>query len=97
MGAMGSDVALQSADVALMANDLGRLPLAIRLSRTTRATINQNLLVGAGFSVLMLSLAALGVVSPIVGAILHNAGEIYVLVNSARLLGFGRTRSLGTA
>ena len=41
---------------------------------------------------IVLSLAALGIVSPIVGAVLHNAGEIYVLVNSARLLGFGRSR-----
>jgi Cd2+/Zn2+-exporting ATPase/Cu+-exporting ATPase len=90
MGAMGSDVALQSADVALMTNDLGRLPLAIRLSRQTRATIHQNLLIGAGSSVLMLGLAALGLVSPIAGAILHNAGEIFVLVNSARLLNFGK-------
>jgi Cd2+/Zn2+-exporting ATPase len=90
MGAMGSDVALQSSDVALLTNDLSRLPLAVRLSRQTRATINQNLIIGAGSSTLMLSLAALGLVSPIVGAILHNAGEIFVLVNSARLLNFGR-------
>jgi Cd2+/Zn2+-exporting ATPase/Cu+-exporting ATPase len=85
-------VALQSADVALMTNDLQRLPLAIRLSRQTRTTINQNLLIGAGSSMLMLSLAALGIVSPIMGAILHNVGEIYVLFNSARLLSFGMTR-----
>ncbi len=90
MGAMGSDVALKSADVALMTNDLARLPLAVRLSRRTRNTINQNLFIGAGSSVLMLALAGFGVVSPIVGAVLHNAGEIYILVNSARLLGFGR-------
>ncbi len=93
MGAMGSDVALRSADVALMTNDLARLPLAIRLSRRTCATINQNLLIGAGSSVVMLSLAALGLVSPIVGAVLHNVGEIYVLFNSARLLGFGRNKN----
>jgi heavy metal translocating P-type ATPase len=89
MGAMGSDVALKSADVALMANDLARLPLAVRLSRRTRRTISQNLFIGAGSSVFMLALAALGVVSPIVGAVLHNAGEIYILFNSARLLRFG--------
>ena len=92
MGAMGSDVALKSADVALMTNDLARLPLAIRLSRRTRTTINQNLIIGAGSSVLMLALAGFGVVSPIVGAVLHNVGEIYILVNSARLLGFGKGR-----
>ena len=90
MGAMGSDVALKSADVALMTNDLARLPLAVLLSRRTRSTINQNLFIGAGSSVLMLALAGFGIVSPIVGAVLHNAGEIYILFNSARLLGFGR-------
>jgi Zn2+/Cd2+-exporting ATPase len=88
MGAMGSDVALKSADVALMTNDLGRLPLAIRLSRQTRSTINQNICVGAGFSVLMLVLASAGIIAPLAGAVLHNAGEIYILINSARLLGF---------
>jgi heavy metal translocating P-type ATPase len=93
MGAMGSDVALQSADVALMTNDLNRLPMAIRLSRQTRDTISRNLLVGAGSSVLMIGLAAFGAVSPIAGAFLHNAGEIFVILNSARLLGFGRNRA----
>jgi Cd2+/Zn2+-exporting ATPase len=91
MGAMGSDVALRSADVALMTNDLARLPLAVKLSRRTRLTINQNLFIGAGSSVVMLALAGFGLVSPIVGAVLHNIGEIYILINSARLLGFGRT------
>jgi Cd2+/Zn2+-exporting ATPase len=92
MGAMGSDVALKSADVALMTNDLTRLAMGIRLSRRTRATISQNLLVGAGSSILMLGLAAFGFVSPIMGAVLHNAGEIFVIFNSARLLEFGRDR-----
>jgi len=97
MGAMGSDVALQSADVALMANDLTRLPLAIRLSRQTRSTISLNLMVGAGSAVLMLCLAAFGLVSPILGAILHNAGEIFVIANSARLLAFARYATSRTA
>jgi Cd2+/Zn2+-exporting ATPase len=93
MGAMGSDVALKSADVALMTNDLGRLPLAVRLSRLTRTTINQNVFIGAGSSMLMLALAAFGVISPLVGAVLHNAGEIYILINSARLLSFEKRDS----
>ena len=95
MGAMGSDVALKSADVALMSNDLTRLPLAIRLSRQTRSTISQNLLDGLpvrqGLDVDVGGLGCL--VSPIVGAILHNAGEIFVIFNSARLLGFGKVLS----
>jgi heavy metal translocating P-type ATPase len=91
MGAMGTDVALRSADVALMTNDLGRLPIAVRLSRQTRSTINVNLMVGAASSLLMVTLAAMGLVSPLFGAVLHNSGEIFVILNSARLLKFGQS------
>lgn len=88
MGAMGSEVAIQSSDIALMHNDLKRLATAIGLSRETRKTINTNIFAGAGFSVLMLVLAALGIISPIAGALLHNIGAIFVVFNSARLLKF---------
>lgn len=88
MGAMGSDIAIQSADVALMVNDLGRVGQAIRLSRATRWTIHQNILVGSGISIGMLALAAGGFLSPMAGALLHNVGELFVIVNSARLLRF---------
>jgi heavy metal translocating P-type ATPase len=88
MGAMGCDVALQSADVVLMTNDLRRLATAFQLSSRTRATINVNVFVGAGFSILMLALAAFGVLSPLSGALLHNLGAVFVVLNSARLLRF---------
>lgn len=88
MGAAGSDIALRSADVVLMASDLRRLPQAIRLARRTRRTMHQNVLVGLAVSLSMLALAASGTISPVAGAMLHNVGEIYVLLNSGRLLRF---------
>jgi Zn2+/Cd2+-exporting ATPase len=88
LGAVASDVAIQSADVALMTNDLGRLPLTVRLARLTRSTIHQNILLGALISIVFVWLASVGRVSPLVGAVLHNVGELVVIGNSARLLGF---------
>jgi len=92
LGAVASDVALQSADVALMTNDLGRLPMCVRLARYTRATIHQNVLIGAGMGIVFVWLASLKFVSPIMGAFLHTLGEFFVIGNSARLLRFDQRR-----
>ena len=86
MGAAGVQVAIESADVALMHNDLRALPAAVQLSRETRSTININVLIGGGYSVLMLSFAALGIINPVSAALLHNLGSFFVLVHSSRLL-----------
>jgi Cd2+/Zn2+-exporting ATPase len=90
LGAVASDIALQSADVALMTNDLGRLPMTVQLARRTRSIIHQNVLIGAGMSIVFVSLASAGLVAPIAGALLHNIGEFFVIGNSARLLRFDR-------
>jgi Cd2+/Zn2+-exporting ATPase len=92
LGAVASDVALQSADVALMTNDLGRLPMTVELARRTRRTINQNILIGAVISIGFVWLASIGQVGPRMGAVLHVIGEIGVIANSARLLGFAQNR-----
>ena len=89
MGAAGSEVAIHSATVALMNNDLRRLPFLVRLSRSTRSVINQNFLFGVFFIVGGLSLAAFGYLNPIVAAILHNVGSLIVVFNSARLVRYG--------
>ena len=86
MGAAGSEVAIHSATIALMNNDLRRLPFLVKLSRTTRSVINQNLLFGVLFIIGGLTLAAFGYINPIVAAILHNAGSLMVVFNSARLV-----------
>jgi Cd2+/Zn2+-exporting ATPase len=86
MGAAGSEVAIHSATIALMNNDLRRLPFLIRLSRMARGVINQNFLFGVVFIVGGLAAAATGYLNPIVAAILHNAGSLVVVFNSARLV-----------
>jgi len=86
MGAAGSEVAIHSATIALMNNDLRRLPFLVRLSRMTRSVINQNFLFGVFFIIGGLTLAAFGKINPIVAAIMHNAGSLIVIFNSARLV-----------
>jgi Zn2+/Cd2+-exporting ATPase len=86
MGAAGSEVAIHTATIALMNNDLRRLPFLIKLSRNTRAVINQNFLFGLLFIVVGLTVTSLGYIGPIPAAILHNVGSLIVIFNSARLV-----------
>ncbi|HON07870.1 MAG TPA: HAD-IC family P-type ATPase, partial [Verrucomicrobiota bacterium] len=86
MGAVGSEVAIHSATIALMNNDLKRLPFLVRLSRSTRSVINQNFLLGVLFIIGGLVLAVMGKIDPIVAAILQNTGSLVVVFNSARLV-----------
>ena len=86
MGAAGSEVAIHSATIALMNNDLRRLPFLVKLSRSTRAVINQNFLFGVVFIIVGLAATAFGYIGPIVAALLHNVGSLIVIFNSARLV-----------
>lgn len=89
MGAAGSEVAIHSATIALMNNDLRRLPFLVKLSRQTRSVINQNFLLGIGFVIGGLTLAALKYINPIVAAVLHVVGSLIVVFNSFRLVRSG--------
>ncbi|MDY6913616.1 MAG: cation-translocating P-type ATPase [Planctomycetota bacterium] len=89
MSAAGSDVAINSATVALMNNDLRRLPFLIRLSRRTISVVHQNLIFGISFIVAFEILAALGAVAPVWAALLHMLAATVVIFNSARLVRFG--------
>jgi Cd2+/Zn2+-exporting ATPase len=86
MGAAGSEVAIHSATIALMNNDLRRLPFLLRLSRETRRAINQNVLLGVCFVIGGLVLAAMKFISPILAAVFHVAGSLLVVFNSFRLV-----------
>ena len=86
MGAAGSEVAIHSATIALMNNDLRRLPFLVKLSRSTRAVINQNFLFGVAFIIGGMTLAALGKVPPVLAAAMHTVGSLIVVFNSARLV-----------
>ncbi len=89
MGAAGSDVAINSASIALMSDDLRRLPFLIKLSRKTRTVINQNLFFGIIFIVVGIGLAAAGKIPIVLAAVLHLVGSVIVIFNSARLVRFG--------
>ncbi len=89
MGAAGSEVAIHSATIALMNNDLRRLPFLVNLSRSTRSVINQNFLFGVLFIITGVTLSALGKVHPMLAAAMHTAGSLLVVFNSARLVRMG--------
>lgn len=86
MGAMGSDVAIESADIALMNNNLQNIPFVMDLARRTRKVIYQNLALSISISVVMIALSAFGVISALAGSVLHNVGAFAVLLNSSRIL-----------
>ncbi len=85
VGARVNEVALGGADVALLTEDLGALPTMMELADRTRAIVVQNALLGSVFSVGMVALASAGVVTALTGALLHNAGALFVIANSSRL------------
>ena len=86
MGAMGSDVAIQSADIALMNNDLNNIPFVMSLARSTKSIMYQNIGIAFSVSLIMMILAAVGVIPALVGAFLHNIGAFVILINSSRIL-----------
>jgi Cd2+/Zn2+-exporting ATPase len=94
MGAAGSDVAINSASIALMNDDLRRLPFLVRISRKTRRVINQNLAFGVVFIILGISLSKF--VPPALAAVFHFASSIIVVFNSARLVRFGEDMEQGS-
>jgi len=89
MGAAGSDVAINSASIALLNSNLDRIPFLIDLSRRTLAVVRQNMIVGVAFIVVFMALAGAGYVSPVLAAVLHIASGLVVVFNSARLVRCG--------
>lgn len=87
MGAFGADAAIQSADIALMNSDLRNVSYALRLALRAKSIIRENLIIAFCSSLIMIILAGLGWMTALPGAILHNIGAFFVLLNSARLLG----------
>jgi P-type E1-E2 ATPase len=86
MGAAGTDLALETSDIAFLNDDLTKMPEVVALSRRTLKVIRQNI----GFSVILnlgsVLAAATGWISPIGGAILHESGAMAVILNAIRLL-----------
>jgi Cd2+/Zn2+-exporting ATPase len=88
MGGAGTDVAIETADVALMGDDLSKLPHAIALSRFSRRIITQNLVIALGVITVLAPLAALGFTYLGVAVMFHEGSTVVVVLNSMRLLLF---------
>jgi Cd2+/Zn2+-exporting ATPase len=89
MGAAGSDVAMNSASIALMSSDLRKLPFLVELSRQTTRVVWQNLIFGISFIIAVEVLIVFGQVSAILAAFLHTLSSAIVVFNSARMVRFG--------
>ena len=88
MGGAGTDVALETADVALMGDDLSKLPFAVGLGRATRNIIIQNLFISLGVIALLIVTSLTGIVSIGVAIIFHEGSTLVVVANALRLLGY---------
>ncbi|MDU2064473.1 MAG: cation-translocating P-type ATPase [Sporomusaceae bacterium] len=86
MGYSGTDIAMEAADIALLSDDLAKIPEAIDLSKQAYRTIWQNIFTANLINIVAIVFATLGLLGPIAAAIVHNAGAILVVLNSARLL-----------
>ncbi len=87
MGLAGTDVAIETADIGLLSDDLGRLPHLLGLSRQAMRAINQNLIFSLGVLGVAVGLTIPGILTPVSGALLHELSSIPVIANSARLIG----------
>jgi P-type E1-E2 ATPase len=90
MGGGGTDLAIQAADVVLLNDRIELLSILFTLARRTRRTIYVNLFFGLALNVAALALASIGILSPMIGALVHNAGSVLIVGNSARLAMFAR-------
>ena len=86
MGGVGSDIAVDAADIVLVNDEIRRLPHLLRLSRRMMATIRRNLTFSMTLNVIAIILAVMDVLNPVTGALVHNAGSVLVIVSSALLL-----------
>lgn len=86
MGAASSDVALETADIALMGNKLSVLPFAIGLSRKTRSIIKQNVLISLGVVALLIPATVFGLANMAVAVVFHEGSTLVVVLNALRLL-----------
>lgn len=86
MGGVGSDIAVDAADIALVDDEIKELPHLLALSKKMMRTIKLNLTFSMGLNFLAIALAVTGILGPVVGALVHNAGSVVVIINSALLL-----------
>ena len=88
MGGVGSDIAVDTADIALVDDEVKEIPHLLALSKRMMATIKWNLTFSMALNFLAIALAITGILNPVIGALVHNAGSVFVIINSSLLLGW---------
>jgi heavy metal translocating P-type ATPase len=88
MGGIGSDIAVDAADIALVSDDIKAIPHLLSLSKKTMTTITWNLSLSMLLNFIAIILAMTGILNPVLGALVHNLGSVAVIINSALLLNF---------
>ncbi|WP_238917562.1 cation-translocating P-type ATPase [Clostridium sp. YIM B02555] len=88
MGGIGSDIAVDAADIALVSDDIKAIPHLLSLSKKTMITITWNLSLSMLLNFIAIILAMTGILNPVLGALVHNLGSVAVIINSALLLNF---------
>ena len=90
MGGVGSDVAVEAADIAVVGDSVSELPHLFALSRAMMARIKVNMTFSMALNLVAIVLAMLAVLDPVSGALVHNCGSVFVIVNSSFLLHWSR-------
>lgn len=85
MGKAGSDISIEAADIALIGEDLNKIPYLKKLSNAAVFSIKLNIAIALGINVIAMVLGIFGLIGPVAGALTHNAGSILVVLNAARL------------
>lgn len=93
MGGIGSDIAVEAADIVLVADDINNLPHLLKLSKHMMKIIKINLAFSIILNFIAVILAMTGILHPVVGALVHNAGSVLVIINSALLLNYNKKSS----
>ena len=91
MGGIGSDIAIDAADIVLVGDDIKEIPHLLRLSQKTMQTININLAASMTLNFIAIALAITGMLNPVVGALVHNVGSVAVIIHSSFLLKWRRS------
>ena len=80
MGTMGSDIAIDAADIALMSDDISKIPYLKKLSNATTKTIKFSISLSIAINIIAVTLSTMGLLNPTIGALVHNAGAVFVVL-----------------
>ena len=92
MGGVGSDIAVESSDAVLVNDDIRKLPYLFSLTKKVMKKINQNIVISLAINLAAVTLSVLGLLNPVTGALLHNCGSVFVVLNAALLMRDGGSR-----